>query len=64
MVKHGVGAGWKVYVVHADASDSAQKALDTMKSYIPDAQYEVHPLSPAFITQGGPGCVAIQAIKI
>ena len=35
-----------------------------MKSYIPDAQYEVHPLSPAFITQGGPGCVAIQAIKI
>ena len=64
MVKHGVGAGWKVYVVHADASGSAQKALDTMKSHIPDAQYEVHPLSPAFITQGGPGCVAIQAIKI
>lgn len=64
MVKHGVGAGWKVYVVHADAMDSAQKALDTMKQYIPDAQYEVHPLSPAFITQGGPGCVAIQAIKI
>ena len=64
MVKHGVGAGWKVYVVHADAMDSAQKALETMKAYIPDAQYEVHPLSPAFITQGGPGCVAIQAIKI
>ena len=64
MVKHGVGAGWKVYVVHADAMVSAQKALDTMKQYIPDAQYEVHPLSPAFITQGGPGCVAIQAVKI
>ena len=64
MVKHGVGAGWKVYVVHADAMGSAQKALDTMKAYIPDAQYEIHPLSPAFITQGGPGCVAIQAIKI
>lgn len=64
MVKHGVGAGWKLYVVHADAMDSAQQALDTMKAYIPDAQYEVHPLSPAFITQGGPGCVAIQAIKI
>lgn len=64
MVTHGVGSGWKVYVVHADAPVSAQKALDTMKAYIPDAQYEVHPLSPAFITQGGPGCVAIQAIKI
>ena len=64
MVKHGVGAGWKVYVVHADALPSAQKALDTMKSHIPDAQYEIHPLSPAFITQGGPGCVAIQAVKI
>lgn len=64
MVKHGVGAGWKVYVVHADAPDSAQLGLRTMQKYIPDAQYEVHPLSPAFITQGGPGCVAIQAIKI
>lgn len=64
MVKHGVGSGWKVYVVHADALATAQKALDIMKNAIPDAQYEVHPLSPAFITQGGPGCVAIQAIKI
>ena len=64
MVKHGVGAGWKMYVVHADAPDSARLGLDTMKQYIPDAVYEVHPLSPAFITQGGPGCVAVQAIKI
>ena len=23
----------------------------------------IYPLSPAFITQGGPGCVAVQAIK-
>ena len=64
MTKQGIGAGWKIYVVHADAPDSAQKALEIMKNAIPDAQYEVHPLSPAFITQGGPGCVAIQAIKI
>ena len=64
MVKHGAGAGWKIYVVHADALASAQKALEIMKNAIPDAQYEIYPLSPAFITQGGPGCVAIQAIKI
>ena len=64
MVGHGVGPGWKVYIVHADALSSAEKALDIMKSHIPDAQYEIHPLSPVFITQGGPGCVAVQAIKI
>ena len=64
MTKQGISAGWKIYVVHADAPASAQKALEIMKNAIPDAQYEVHPLSPAFITQGGPGCVAIQAIKI
>ena len=64
MTKLGVGSGWKIYIVHADALSSAQKALEIMKNAIPDAQYEVHPLSPAFITQGGPGCVAIQVIKI
>ena len=64
MTKQGISAGWKIYVVHADAPASAQMALEIMKNAIPDAQYEVHPLSPAFITQGGPGCVAIQAIKI
>ena len=28
------------------------------------AKVVIYPLSPAFITQGGPGCVAVQAIKM
>ena len=60
--KAGVGAGWKIYVTHAAAIDKAEKALKMLKEVLPDASYELHCLSPAFITQGGPECVAIQYI--
>ena len=42
--------------------DSAQLALKKLQEAMPDAVYEILPLSPAFITQGGPGCVAVQFI--
>ena len=61
--KAGVGAGWKVYITHADAMDKANQALSALKEAIPEADYEIYPLSPAFITQGGPGCVAVQYIR-
>ena len=61
--KAGVGAGWRVYVSHAGALDSAEKAVKVMKEAMPDAVYEILPLSPAFITQGGPGCFAVQYVK-
>ena len=60
--KAGIGAGWRVYISHADAMDHAKQALKALKAAMPDAAYEIHPLSPAFITQGGPGCVAVQYI--
>lgn len=58
-----VGKGWVVYVVHADASELAEQAMEILKKDMPEASYQLHPLSPAFITQGGPGCVAIQVIE-
>ena len=61
--KHGIGAGWRVYISHAGALDKAQQALEAMKAVMPEAYYEILPLSPAFITQGGPGCVAVQYVK-
>ena len=61
--KLGVGKGWKVYVTHAHALDKAEKARDLLQEMFPQAQFEIYLLSPAFITQGGPGCVAIQAIR-
>ncbi len=62
MVKAGVGKGWQVRISHADAADKALQTLNALKEAMPDAEYRIHPLSPAFITQGGPGCVAVQYI--
>ena len=61
--KAGVGEGWVVYITHADAMDKAKQAEEALKAVMPGADYRIHPLSPAFITQGGPGCVAVQYIR-
>ena len=61
--RKGVGKGWKIHVTHADAIELAEQALAILKERIPDASYELHMLSPAFITQGGPGCVAVQVVE-
>ena len=58
--KRGIGAGWRVYISHAGAMEKARQTLDCLKAAMPEAYYEILPLSPAFITQGGPGCVAVQ----
>ena len=57
------GDGWRVYITHADAIHSAEQALELLRPHLPSAVFEIHPLSPVFITQGGPGCVAIQVIR-
>ena len=60
--KAKIGKGWRVYISHAGALDKAQLTLEALKAAMPEAIYEILPLSPAFITQGGPGCVAVQYI--
>ena len=35
-------------------------AMAALKAAMPEAEFHIFPLSPAFITQGGPGCVAVQ----
>ena len=62
--KAGVGRGWKVYISHAAAPERAEMALEQLKTLMPGAEYEIVPLSPAFITQGGPKCMAIQYVEI
>lgn len=61
--ERGVGEGWRVYVTHADAPDKAEQAVRLLEEALPGADFTVLPLSPAFITQGGPDCVAIQVIR-
>ena len=60
LVKAGVGKGWQVQISHAGASDKAELALKALKDAMPEAEFRTYPLSPAFITQGDPGCVAVQ----
>jgi len=64
LVKRCVGAGWRVYISHAGALDKAELALKKLKEAMPEAYFEILPLSPAFITQGGPGCVAVQYVEV
>ena len=61
--KRGIGKNWRVYISHAAVPDKAELALNKLKEAMPDAIYEILPLSSAFITQGGPGCVAIQYVE-
>ncbi len=63
LAEFGAGDGWHVYITHADAVHLAEEAKKLLLETFPNAIFEVFPLTPAFITQGGPGCVAIQAIK-
>lgn len=62
--KAGIGAGWQVQISHAGAMDKAEQTLAALMEAMPGAEYHIYPLSPAFITQGGPGCVAVQYIKM
>ena len=51
------------YVVHARAHKDCQTAVDLIKKAFPEVEIQTYELSHAFITQGGPACVAIQYIK-
>ncbi len=62
--KQGVGSGWKVYISHAAAPEKAEQALEMLRAAMPEAEFEIVPLSPAFTTQGGPKCVAIQYVQL
>lgn len=62
-IDRGVNEDYIIYITHAGALEKAEKAAEQIKAGIPGVQIEILYLSPAFITQGGPGCVAIQCIK-
>lgn len=63
LIKHNVDSSYKIYISHADKVDLAEQAKGIVREVIDNADIEIKSLSPAFITQGGPGCVAIQFIK-
>ena len=60
--KHNIGAGWRVYISHAATQEKVDLTVKLLTAAVPDATLEIVPLSPAFITQGGPNCLAIQYV--
>lgn len=50
-------------ITHAENEELAKKVASHMREEFPDTEIEIFPLTPAFIAQGGPGCIAIQVIK-
>ena len=64
LAKMGLGETHYVSVSHADNPKAAQIAIDKIRAALPEVQCGVFDLGPAFITQVGPGCVAIQLVDL
>ncbi len=54
----------RIYIAHAENPKLAEHAEKMLTARFPQNVIKVVKLSPAFITQGGPGCVAIQTVHI
>lgn len=61
--KKGIGEGWRVYIAHAATREKVELTEKLLTAALPGAEFEIVPLSPAFITQGGPGALTVQYIK-
>ena len=60
----GVDENYKIFVSHADVLEQAKKVVEQIQQSFENVVIELYELSPAFITQGGPGCIAIQTMRI
>lgn len=43
--------------------EEAKQIATRIKEAFPLTEIQIHPLSPVFVTQGGPACVALQYIE-
>lgn len=62
--KTNVNEAWQLQITHAATPEKAEMAKEIIQKILPDVHIKILPLSPAFITQGGPGCVAVQCVKM
>lgn len=59
--QQGIVRGWRVYITHAAAPELAEEAKAALEALFPEAEYEIYPLTPAFITQGGRAVLPFRA---
>jgi len=54
---------YNIYIAHDGNGVMVRKIENYLRTSFANTEIKVIELTPAFITQGGPGCIAIQAIK-
>lgn len=59
----GVNSDYKYYISHGCNIELAKEAETILREMVENIDLEIKKLGPAFITQGGPSCLAIQVIK-
>jgi len=64
LVNIGVNEKYRIYVSHAGVLKTATEVVKQIEKKFENVSIELLELSPVFITQGGPGCIAIQTIKM
>ena len=52
-----------VYVTHANVLEDAKKVVEQIKAVFANVEIQLQDLSPVFVAQGGPSCIAIQYIE-
>ena len=62
--KEGVDHTFRFYVSHAHNEKLALQIKEKIQEVFGNVEVQLFPLTPAFISQGGPECVAVQAIAI
>ncbi len=63
MKKREIDNKYIIYVSHARALEDAKKAVGLLEEAFADVEIRMLDLGAAFVTQGGPRCVAIQYIE-
>lgn len=63
LISKGVNEDYKIYISHACNLDLAKETEKMVQRLIEGVEIETMLLTPVFTAQGGPGCIAIQAIK-
>lgn len=60
--KGGTDENYLITISHADNMKRAEIAKAELLKHFPNTEIQIELLTPAFITQGGPGCFAIQSV--
>ena len=59
----GIGSQHIFYIVHAAAQEEAENIRSMLEKAFPGLETHLMELSPMFVAQGGPKCIAIQYIE-